>query len=138
MAPGTDAISALVPHRPPILRLQQIIAATPEFAETAGHEPMSGGLPWELGAIEGLAQTAAVLHGQHHPLLAEAPAGMLVGLRRFTFHRAPCPGAALRYRIELVRRLGPAVLVAGRASADGVVYAEGELKLWNPEPASPE
>lgn len=127
-------VLALVPHRAPILQLRTIVAATAESAETEGDDPGPEGLPWQLAAVEGLAQTAAVLHGTHEAPRDGAPAGMLVGLRRFVCHREPPAGAVRRFRVELARRLGPAALVSGVATADGVVFAEGELKLWNPEP----
>jgi predicted hotdog family 3-hydroxylacyl-ACP dehydratase len=128
------AILRVVPHRAPILRLERVISATRSEAVVAGREPTGpGALPWELGAIEGLAQAAAVLLAQAflaHELPAD-PRGMLVAVKRFAVHAHPPAGATVHYRVQLVRRFGPTTLISGHAECDGERLAGGDLTLWS-------
>jgi hypothetical protein len=133
--PTTDpVILRTVPHRPPILRIHTIVTTSADSATTAGHEPQGpGALPWSAGAIEGLAQTAAVLLGHlaGPPTPgAEPPRGMLVSVKRFAVERDPDPRAPIHYHVRLVRRLGPNALVAGHAEQHGQRLCGGELTLW--------
>ena len=128
------AILRVVPHRDPILRLQRVVAADRERATVAGAEPDGpGALPWELGAIEGLAQAAAVLLAQAFAVedLPAEPRGMLVAVKRFVVAGAPPPGAEVHYHVELRRRFGPTAIVHGEASCDGRRLAAGDLTLWS-------
>lgn len=135
MSPACSAaILRTVPHRPPILRIHTVLTTTADSATTAGHEPQgTGALPWAAGAIEGLAQTAAVLLGHLAGAPApgaEPPRGMLVAIKRCTVDRAPDPHAPIHYHVRLVRRLGPNALVAGHAEQHGQRLCSGELTLW--------
>jgi len=128
------AILRVVPHRAPILRLERIVAANTEQAIVSGREPVGeGALPFALGAIEGLAQSAAVLLAQafapHE--LPDDPRGMLVAVKRFTIDGQPAAGATLHYHVQLVRRFGPTTLLRGHVECDGKRLAHGDLTLWS-------
>ena len=128
-------ILRVVPHRAPILRIHRVVAADAATAVVAGTEPEGeGALPWELGAIEGLAQSTAVLLAQavRPQDLPEAPRGMLVAVKRFVIEGQPPRGAEILYHVHLVRRLGPTAMVRGHAECDGRRLAGGELCLWAP------
>ncbi len=128
------AILRVVPHRAPILRLDRIVSASREVAVVAGHEPNGpGALPWALGAIEGLAQAAAVLLAQGLAAyeLPTNPRGMLVAVKRFTVTGQPAAGATIHYHVRLVRRFGPTAMVQGHAECDGQRLAGGDLTLWS-------
>lgn len=134
MAPAVeDRILRAVPHRPPILRVHAVRAASPAAVEVLGREPAGpGALPWACGAIEGIAQAAALLLAQGGPPSGdEPPRGMLVAVKRFAAPAEPKPDADIVYRVRLVRRFGPTAMVAGRAEQDGALLAEGELTLWS-------
>lgn len=122
----------LVPHRPPILRLERILTATADAATTAGREPTGpGALPWACGAIEGLAQSASVMLGQGIEVApATAPRGMLVSVKRFAVLAEPSVDQTITYRVRLVRRHGPTALVQGEAEQEGRLLCRGELMLW--------
>ncbi|MBL9077956.1 MAG: hypothetical protein JNL08_10660 [Planctomycetes bacterium] len=128
------AILRVVPHRDPILRLERTLAAARDHVVVAGREPTGpGALAWELGAIEGLAQAAAVLLAQAFAVadLPTQPRGLLVAVKRFVVHGAPAPGAEVHYHVRLVRRFGPTALVEGHAESAGSRLAGGELTLWS-------
>jgi len=133
-APVEPAILRVVPHRAPILRLERVLAATLRAVVVAGREPDGpGALPWELGAIEGLAQAAAVLLAQafaEHELPSD-PRGMLVAVKRFTIDGRPPAGATIHYHVGLVRQFGPTAMVRGHAACDGERLAGGDLTLWS-------
>lgn len=134
--PGTvdPLILRVVPHRAPILRLERVRSATVELAVVAGREPTGpGALPFELGAIEGLAQAAAVLLAQaflDHEL-PEAPRGMLVAVKRFAIEAFPPVGAELHYHVRLLRRFGPTTLLSGHVEHAGRRLCGGDLTLWS-------
>lgn len=132
--PDPDVL-ARVPHRAPILRVHRVVAVDGRTATVLGSEPDGlGALPWAAGAIEGIAQAAAILLGHGHEPGSDPVRGMLVGVRAFSASLAPPPGGTVTYRVELVRRLGRTARVRGRAERDGRILATGELTLWTANP----
>lgn len=94
------------------------------------------GALWEPLLVEGLAQTAAILNARHDDAGDErVQRGMLVGVRRFTVHRAPRVGERIAFRVDLVRRLAPVTLMQGTARVGAEIVAAGELKFWVEAPA---
>lgn len=127
-------ILRVVPHRAPILRLERVVAASTAEVVVAGREPVGpGALPFELGAIEGLAQAAAVLLAQRYlgAELPTAPRGMLVAVKRFAIEAFPPADAELHYHVRLVRRFGPTTLLSGHVEHAGRRLAAGDLTLWS-------
>ncbi|MGC3970491.1 MAG: hypothetical protein QM775_25085 [Pirellulales bacterium] len=133
MTSPAPAVLRCVPHRAPILRVHDVVAADAAAAHVRGSEPAGpGALPWALGAIEGLAQSAAVLlaHGADGGATTPRP-GLLVAVRQFAVHAEPPAGAVIDYHVRLVRRLGANARIAGHAESGGVRLAAGELTLWS-------
>lgn len=131
--PSDEQVLHSVPHRPPILRVHRVVANDGVAAHVLGREPAGpGALPWPVGAIEGLAQSAAVLlaHGAHAAVDRKPGRGMLVAVQRFTAGADPAPEAEISYHVRLLRRLGATAKVAGHAEASGVTLAAGELTIW--------
>lgn len=89
------------------------------------------GVMWEQGLLEGLAQSAAVLHapaGGANP--SSEGVGMLVGVRNFVVSRQPAVGEHVQWRVDLVKRLGPFMLTDCRALCGDELLARGELKFY--------
>lgn len=130
--PDDPAVLRHVPHRPPMLRVHRVLAATGDAGVVAGSEPTGpGALPWAAGAIEGLAQSAAALLASAAPAAGGSPRpGLLVAIQRFEVQAIPPPGAEIHYHVRLVRRLGATARIAGHAETGGVRLAAGELTLW--------
>lgn len=130
--PADDFVLQQLPHRPPILRVHRLVQADGDTAIVAGREPTGpGALPWALGAIEGIAQSAAVLLGSAAPPAGDRQlAGMLVAVRHLVVSSPPPADAEVLYHVALVRRFGPTALVRGRAEVDGRLLAAGEVTLW--------
>jgi len=96
----------------------------------AGPLSASGAL-WEAIVIEGLAQTACVLNGHHDRGIGRSTGkGMLVEVRKFKVERVPEVGECVDYRVDLIKRLLPLVLVQGEARVGADVIAAGELKFF--------
>lgn len=122
-----------VPHRAPILRVHRVVKLADATASIAGREPDGpGALPWAAGAIEGLAQSAAVMLGNlmSAQLDGRPLEGMLVAVKRFEVSGEPPAGAEIVYHVKLTRRLGPTVLVSGHAECGGQRLAAGDLTVW--------
>jgi len=80
--------------------------------------------------MEGLAQTAAVLHGYQESPTGSARAGMLVGIRHFKVHALPRPGDVVRFEVSVIKRIAPLTLVEGSALVGDQLVASGQLKFF--------
>lgn len=133
------AADSPIRHRAPILCVDELLESGAEVAACAltvreGPHVQAGSL-WEGALVEGIAQTSTLLED---PAAVGAPAagvGMLVGVRRFVVDRLPRIGERVVFRVQLVRRLGPFLLVDGRATSGDECLAKGELKFyWSSTP----
>ena len=123
-----------IPHRPPVLCIDSVLAVDDHEATAerlVRDDATVHGEIWELWLVEGLAQTAAVLNGRHERVAGvQRRKGMLVGIRGLKIHRNVRAGETVRFRVELIKRMGAVALVAGEASIDGQSIAEGEMKFY--------
>ncbi|MCA8961758.1 MAG: hypothetical protein KDC38_14640 [Planctomycetes bacterium] len=128
-------------HRPPILCLDRCVHCDADTAITetdlgpSAH--LCDGEFWEGGLIEGLAQTTALLQGRATRRPKREP-GLLVGLKRFTFHRCPQRGETVRFEVRVVRDLPPMTLVDCRAFSGAELLAEGTMKFYLPPDSNDE
>lgn len=133
---AASAPERYVPHRPPILCLRAVLAASATEATAEGrveapHAP--DGAQWEGGLIEGLAQTAAALR----PASGAPRPAFLVGLSDFDVLRRPRVGELVRYTVTLERNADPFVLARGEARCGDEVVARGGLKFFMPPEGRP-
>lgn len=132
-----DALADILPHRPPMVMIDALVRCDGESAvavktfwpEGYGSD---GERVIEVALIECLAQTMAAFQGKETARRAgRRPArGMLVGVSGFAFHLPARCGRPVRLRVEVIRRLGPLCLAAGRVEQDGALVAEGNLKFY--------
>lgn len=140
MSPSLPDPRAKIPHGPPILCVDSILSANSrracaEYVVQDGPHVEDERM-WELGMIEGLAQTAAALENPLGIPPGTRPGlGMLVGVRGFTFHRRPRIGERLEWCVEVLRRFGPFLLVTGEVHVEGELLAGGELRFYWEEEA---
>ena len=141
MTLNREQLQEILPHRPPILMLDEVIDVIPRqsgkglkrFSEDdpcfAGHFPGMPILPGVL-AIEALAQTAAAV------FLAESVAagrpqaiGLLGKVQEMAFLQRIVPGDAIEFAIEVERIVGPFAFVKGEATNGGKTCVRGRLTL---------
>jgi 3-hydroxyacyl-[acyl-carrier-protein] dehydratase len=128
----------LLPHRPPFLFVDEVLALAPgesararlyvdpDAAFFAGHFPGNPILPGVI-IVEALAQTGALA------ALAEPDSGgklaLFAGIERARFRRVVRPGEELVLETRLTRRRGPLGEGEGTATVDGAVACEAVLKF---------
>lgn len=130
--------SVLLPHRPPFLFVDEILALVPgesasarwhvdpEAAFFAGHFPGNPILPGVI-IVEALAQTGA-LAALAEPG-SEGKLALFAGIERARFRRVVRPGDDLLLEARLTRRRGPLGSGEATASVDGEVACETGLKF---------
>jgi len=136
--PSTTPITALLPHRGIMLRLDTLLAASEERAEgrfvIRPDDPfLCDGILSQEALIETAAQTVAASQGWR--ALCEGqppPQGMLIGLEDFAFHRPVVAGDQLH--VTATRSLQKAALHIAHCviteERSGALVAGGTLKFY--------
>jgi predicted hotdog family 3-hydroxylacyl-ACP dehydratase len=84
--------------------------------------------------IELMAQAYAALKGYQDLANDRAPRrGFLVGLRDFHVMGRALEGDRLRIKVETIGSTGGFAMAAGEVRHEGVMVAEGTIKVWIPE-----
>ena len=138
---STDQLLELIPHRPPMLMLDEVCRVEPGqrgvgkrvFNEGdpcfEGHFPGAAILPGVL-TIEAFAQTALVVS-----LLdvsrksADAREGRLAKCNEMAFLAPVFPGVEAEFAVEIERRVGDFVFVGCEGRVDGATVAKGKITL---------
>jgi len=133
-------LSELVPHRPPMLLLDHVLAADDAslvasvtiHAETEFLE--AEGVPAHIG-IEYMAQACAAFAGARARAEQREPRiGFLLGSRRFLMHRPWYRlGETLRVTVRLVYQDDAMGSFVGSVEVAGEVAAEADLTVYEPQ-----
>jgi 3-hydroxyacyl-[acyl-carrier-protein] dehydratase len=133
---GLPRPDEVLPHRPPFLLLDEIVALEPGVAAEghwhltgdesffAGHFPGRPTLPGVL-MVESLAQLGAVAVLTDERFTGKLP--LFGGIDRARFRRQVSPGDTLQLRIEMTKLSARAGKGTGRATVDGELACEAEL-----------
>ncbi len=134
-----EAIQRLLPHRPPFLLVDRVVALEPGVRLVAwkgvtmnepffaGHFPGKPVMPGVL-ILEALAQACALL-----AIKSMAPEGMadkitfLMAIDGARFRRPVVPGDRLELHVEVTKRKGAVWRQKGTAKVDGQPVAEAEF-----------
>ncbi len=145
-----EAIQRLLPHRPPFLLVDRVVAVEPGAKLVAwkgvtmnepfftGHFPGKPVMPGVL-ILEALAQACALLAmksmGPDEDVNDKIT--YLMGIDGARFRRPVVPGDRLELHVEVTKRKGPVWRQKGTAIVDGQVAAEAEFlaMLADREPA---
>ncbi|MDN3243797.1 3-hydroxyacyl-ACP dehydratase FabZ family protein [Glycomyces tritici] len=124
-----EAIRAVLPHRFPMLLVDQVAELEPGRSLTA-LKALSGNEPWYRdggGAyptvllIESWCQAAGVLVASEkpNPSVLEGEVMLFGGMSGVEIHGDAGPGDVLVHRVEILRDLGDTVLCNGTTTVDG-------------------
>jgi 3-hydroxyacyl-[acyl-carrier-protein] dehydratase len=134
-----EGIQALLPHRPPFLLVDRVVAFEKDTSLTAikavtmnepfftGHFPGHPVMPGVL-ILEALAQAAALLACLSLPPEKVAnTVTYLMGIDGARFRRPVVPGDRLELQVVVTRHKGAVWKQVGKALVDGEVVAEAEF-----------
>ncbi len=130
------AALSLLPHRPPMLFVDQLLERSGNGAKAMAEMPADGicvddGSVFPEFFIEVVAQAMAMANG-YDALCAGTSMndGMLVGIDSFTFHHAAAPGTRLVIEIEKTFEFGPVKIIHGEVFDGELLLAAGDIKVW--------
>jgi UDP-3-O-[3-hydroxymyristoyl] N-acetylglucosamine deacetylase / 3-hydroxyacyl-[acyl-carrier-protein] dehydratase len=132
-----QAISKILPHRYPLLLVDRIIEFDGENRIVGiknvtinepffvGHFPDHPVMPGVL-IVEAMGQVGGVLmlNTIENP---EEKIVYFMGVDRVKWRRPVVPGDQIRFELEMIRRRGTIIVMAGKAYVDGKLVAEAEL-----------
>lgn len=126
----------LLPHRPPMLFVEALLARDGARSTVRAALPESGIcvtnnqlLPEYF--VELIAQAAALASGYDARCLGRpVHGGMLVGIDGFSFHGRAVPGRAVRIETEIQYELGALKMIHGKVYDDLQLIAAGDIKVW--------
>ncbi len=134
-----EGIQRLLPHRPPFLLVDRVVAFEKDVSLTAlkgvtmnepffaGHFPGHPVMPGVL-ILEALAQAAALLACLSlPPEKVSNTVTYLMGIDGARFRRPVVPGDRLELKVVVVKRKGMVWKQTGQALVDGEVVAEAEF-----------
>lgn len=130
------AIREILPHRYPMLLVDQIVELEPErivgIKNVTANEPFFAGhfpdypvMPGVL-IVESMAQVAGVLILRSIPDSKNRPV-LLTGIKEAKFRKQVVPGDQLRIEMKVIKRRSYVAVMAGQAKVGDVVVAEAEV-----------
>lgn len=129
-------VGLLIPHRPPMLLVEELIERRGDIAKANAVMPESGIFFEETSSfpeffIEVVAQTVAAAQGYDALVDGESMSGgMLVGIDSFTFHKICAAGTVLTISTELTFTFGAVKIIHGEIFDGDTLLAEGDIKVW--------
>jgi len=127
----------LVPHRPPMLWLRELVDFSEDSGRAVGTVPADhiladgDGNLHPSASIELMAQAAAAHEGYRRRMKGQAiGCGFLVGVRDFTIRRSPRCGEDVFVEAERRWDVGPMHVTHGAVLTSNELLAEGELTFF--------
>lgn len=133
-----EQIMEIIPHRPPMLLVDTILEITETGAKGElhltgeefffqGHFPGNPIMP-AVFQLEALAQVGAVaiLSQEQH----RGKTAFYTSIDKAKFRQMVHPGEVLTLEVELVKMRAPLAVAHGRASVDGKLASEAEIKCF--------
>jgi 3-hydroxyacyl-[acyl-carrier-protein] dehydratase len=130
----------LVPHRPPVLSIDEVVEAAGGEAvveaRLRAESPLAeqGGRINGLAALEVMAQAYAAVKGYRDSLQGKAPGkGFLVGVRGFRITESLHVGDTLRVTVKTIADIAGFAVAEAEVTRRGNRIASATLKMWIPE-----
>jgi 3-hydroxyacyl-[acyl-carrier-protein] dehydratase len=134
-----EGIQKLLPHRPPFLLVDRVVAFEKDTSLTAlkavtmnepffpGHFPGHPVMPGVL-ILEALAQACALLAClSMPPEEVQGKVTYLMGIDGARFRKPVVPGDRVELKVVVTKHKGPVWKMTGQALVDGQVTSEGEF-----------
>lgn len=126
----------LIPHRPPMLVVEQLEVRDPNNAQGSAVLPVEGifnhrGRVLPECFIELIAQTAGMANG--YDILSAGGgeiSGMIVAIDGLTVHDCGKGGATVRIETEKIFEFGTVKVIRGAVYQDTMLLASGTIKVW--------
>lgn len=135
MADYIPDITELIPQRPPLVMVGELLFADDTIARTsfiidAASPLVHRGRFTAGGLLENIAQTVAAGAG-YMALRSGQPVrpGYIVSVSRFTVGSLPLPGDELLTEITIRTRIPDIIVISGQVSSGGVEIAACEMKI---------
>lgn len=136
MVLNSNQIQEIIPHRYPMLLIDQVLELEPGQRSVAqkcvsanesffqGHFPQEHVMPGVL-IIEALAQAGAVAILSQESFKGKT--AYFAGINKARFKRKVIPGDVLTLEVEITKQRGPIGIGQGRALVNGQLACEAEL-----------
>lgn len=133
-----EQILQILPHRWPFLMVDRVTEVIPGEI-IRGHKCVSINEPWFVGhfpkhpimpgvlVVEAIAQIGAILAYATEPFDHETSLLYFLGIDKVKFRRPVVPGDRLDLEVRIVQHRTNTWKLAGEASVDGTLCAQGEL-----------
>ena len=133
-----NEIRRILPHRYPMLLVDRIVELEAErivgIKNVTGNEPFFAGhfpdfpvMPGVL-IVEAMAQTGGMLL-MNHLSSDGSKIALFMGINNAKFRKPVLPGDQLRFEVALKSKRFNTFTLAGRATVNGTLVAEGELSV---------
>jgi predicted hotdog family 3-hydroxylacyl-ACP dehydratase len=129
-------ISEYLPHRPPFLMVGQLIsvtgsATTSSFAIREDNLFCAGGLFYEGGLIENIAQTVAAGAGYRERENNQGSAiGMIGAIKKLKISKRPYIGDVLTTETKLITEFENALVIEGSILCDNLIIAQCQMNIF--------
>jgi len=131
------AAALLVPHRPPMLLVSELVACDGDDGEAVARLDAScpfataDGLLQEVALVELMAQTCAAAQGYRALSLNQPPrVGYLVGVSKTELHGQLRVGETCHIHTRVLGVFGTFAVTEATVVRDGQVIAKGTVKTW--------
>lgn len=129
-------VELLIPHRPPMLLIDELIEREGDKAKASAVMPEIGiffdaNTNFPEFFIEVVAQTIAASQGYDALVASEGiNGGMLVGIDSFSFYKNCAPATIITISIEITFTFGAIKVVHGELFDGDMLLGEGDIKVW--------
>lgn len=135
ITPTTD-ILRLIPQRPPIVMIEELLEADEDYAVTGlvvkqENIFLKDGKLQEPGLVENIAQTAAAMTG-YGALMNEGPVktGFIGSVNKLKIYQLPEVGTKLNTTVRILNQVLNVSIIKGEIRSEDQMLAECEMKIF--------
>ena len=136
-----EQLAALLPQRPPMVLVHELVSCdaeqtTSRFRVTPESVLVADGFLTEAGLLENIAQTAAAGSGYAFEQSGRpTPIGYIAAIKDLTIWQLPPVGTELTTQIRLQNQVMEFSIVRGQVRAGAVIFADCEMRIFIKDPA---